>query len=112
VKTYLNGVDIIGDNDKLSFLLLNQGGDGVHTVADGESPLGGGVLLTGSASLSTGLEASLLVLLGLGPVLVQQTEQLSGCKTSQEMTNIMTEARKYTKAKLIKMLGYVMLYTS
>ena len=75
--TYLNGVNIIGDDDQLGLLLLNQGSDSVHTVADGESPLGGGVLLAGSASLSPGLETSLLVLLGLGPVLVQQTEELS-----------------------------------
>ena len=41
-------------------------------------PLGGGVTLAGSAGLGALTEALLAGLLGLGAVLVQELEQLSG----------------------------------
>ena len=75
---YLNGVNIVGDDNKLSFLLLNQGGDGVGSVAESEGTLGWGIFLAGGTSFSASLETSLPVLLGLWTVLVQKTEQLGG----------------------------------
>ena len=41
----LNGVNIVGDDHKLSLLLLNKSGHGVDSVADDSGTLGGGVLL-------------------------------------------------------------------
>ena len=82
VKKYLNGVHIVGDDDELSFLLLDQGGDRVHSVAESERALGGRVLLAGRASLGPGLQTGLAVLLSLGTVLVQKTEKLGSCKNS------------------------------
>ncbi len=75
---YLNGVNIVSNDDKLRFLLLDKGGDGVDTVADGWRPLGGRILLAGGASLSSGLQTSPSVLLRLGSVFFQETEELSG----------------------------------
>lgn len=74
----LNGVDIMSDDDELSFLLLNQLGDGV-----GSSPEEVGLLLGWHfLALSLGL-SDLLQTLGLGQwrfwtVLVEQLEQLDG----------------------------------
>ena len=79
-STYLNGIDVIGDHNQLSFLLLNEGGDGVDTMTDNGSTLGGGILLASSASLGSLAKPGLLVLLGLRPVVVQELEQLGGCK--------------------------------
>ena len=42
---YLNGVNIVGDDHKLSLLLLDKSGHGVHSMADDSGTLGGGVLL-------------------------------------------------------------------
>ena len=78
VNKYLNGVHIVGDDDELSLLLLDQGGDSVHSVSESERALRRRVLLAGGASLGPGLETGLAVLLGLRSVLVQQTEKLGG----------------------------------
>ena len=69
--TYLYGINIIGDDNQLGFLLLNQGGDGIDGVSHHGSSLAGGVVLAlgpGGGSLSQPL---LLGVLGLGSVLVQ-----------------------------------------
>ena len=79
LSAHLNGVDIVSDDHQLGLLLLHESGDGVDAVSHYGSSLGGSVFLPlspGSGSLSQPL---LLGLLGLGPVLVQQLEQLGGC---------------------------------
>merc|ERR1712020_358252 len=74
----LNGVDVVSDHHKLSLLLLNQGGHSVDAMADDSSTLGGCVLLTSGPGSCTLPQPLLLGLLGLGPVLVHQLEQLGG----------------------------------
>ena len=75
---YLNGVNIVGNDNKLGFLLLNQGGDCVGSVAESKGALGWGVFLACGTGFSARLKTSLPVLLGLWPVLVQKTEKLGG----------------------------------
>ena len=75
---YLNGVNIVGNDNKLGFLLLNQGGDCVGSVTESKGALGWGVFLACSTGFSASLKTSLPVLLGLWPVLVQKTEKLGG----------------------------------
>ena len=56
-STHLNGVDIVGDNHELSFLLLDEGGHSVDAVSHHGGSLAGGVLLACRiAQLSTVLE--------------------------------------------------------
>ena len=79
LSAHLNGVDIVSDDYQLGLLLLHESGDGVDAMSDHGSSLARGVLLPlgpGGGSLPQPL---LLGLLGLGPVLVQQLEQLGGC---------------------------------
>ena len=76
--THLNGIHIVGDDDELGFLLLDEGGDGVDSVSDHGSPLAGSVLLPLSPGGGSLPQPLLLGLLGLGPVLVQQLEELGG----------------------------------
>ena len=42
---HLDRVNVVGDDDKLRLLLLDEGGDGVDAVPDHGGPLGGRVLL-------------------------------------------------------------------
>ena len=78
VVSYLNGIDVTGNDDQLRLLLLDQGGDGVDSVTDDWWPLGGvGLLAVLSLGLGAGTETGSLLLLGLWAVLAQQLEQLS-----------------------------------
>ena len=73
----LDGVNVRGDDDKLSLLGLDKGDDVVEAVLDEEGllgVLGGGVL---GLVLGLGLETGLLLLLGLRLVLVEESEELS-----------------------------------
>ena len=93
----LDGVNVVGDDDEGRLLRLNQGDGVVETVLDEEGLLGvlhqqriNGTkqshsmdetylrlsLLLLSGCLCNGVKASLLLLLGLGAVLVQELEQL------------------------------------
>jgi len=72
----LNGVNIISDNDQLGLFLLNQGGNGINTMVYHGLPLGRLVVLTLGAGLSASFQALLALLLGLGTVIVQKSEQL------------------------------------
>ena len=72
----LNGVDIMCDDNERSFLGLNEGNTVVETVLDEERLLRVLGLGTISSLLRGGIEASLLLLLRLGAVLVQELEQL------------------------------------
>ena len=76
---YLNGIDVIGDNNQLGFFLLNQGGDSVDTVVDDSLLLGRSVLLAGGFSLCALLQAFFPLLLSLGAVVVHETKQLGRC---------------------------------
>ena len=76
---YLNGVYIVGDDDQLSLLFLNQRSDIVDTLAEDERPLGGFVGLASSTDLGTFTQPLLLGLLALRAVLVEQLKQLCGC---------------------------------
>ena len=78
INIYLNGVHVIGDDHELGLLLLDEGGDGVDSVSHDGSPLAGSVLLALGAGGGALPQPLLLGLLGLGPVLVHQLEQLGG----------------------------------
>lgn len=79
---YLNGIYIMGNDDQLCLLFLNQRGDVINSLTNNERPLGGGISLSGSASLGAGTKPLLLGLLALRAVLVQQFEQLSRCQST------------------------------
>jgi len=72
VHDQLNGVDVMGDDDELGLVLLNEGSDVVEAEleVDGLGGLGSGTVL-GSI-----LEAELLLLSGLGRVFGKQFKEL------------------------------------
>lgn len=73
-----NWFNIVGDQDELGFLLLNQSGDVVETELDN---IGGslvGSLLSARLGNSDGLQAILLGLLILRAVLVNKGENTAG----------------------------------
>lgn len=73
----LNGVDIVGDEDKRSLLVLNEADDVVETVLDGVGLLGDVLLLLALLDGGGLLEETLLLLdLGLRAVLVEELESL------------------------------------
>lgn len=76
----LDGVDIVGNNDESGLLGLNKGNDVVKTVFHEQGLLGvlGVLVLILSSGGGGGQKTSLLVLLGLRAVLVEELEQLSG----------------------------------
>ena len=77
----LDGVNVGGDDDKGSLLGLDQGNTVVETVLDEEGllavSLGVGLLAVGDV-LGSGIETTLLLLLGLGAVLVEELEEVGG----------------------------------
>jgi len=74
----LNGVNVVGNDDELGLLLLNEGGDVVKTELNDLGLLG----VSGGSGTSSGLgeEALLLGSLGLGGVLLEEGEESLGCK--------------------------------
>jgi len=72
VDNSLNGVNVVGNNNNLGLVLLNEGGDVVKTEFD-EKRLGGLLVVLGLSSL---LKTDLLVSLALGGVLSEQFEEL------------------------------------
>ena len=70
----LNGVDVVGDHDKLSLTLLNESSHVVETELDEER-----LVSLGSTLLSGSLQTLGLLLLGLGLVLSEQFKELGGC---------------------------------
>jgi hypothetical protein len=75
----LNGVDIVGDEDELGLLGLDEGDDVVETVLDGVWLLGDVLLLLALGDGGGLLVQTLLLLdLGLGTVLVEELEGLGG----------------------------------
>lgn len=75
----LDGVDIVGDEDKRSLLVLNEANNVVETVLDGVGLLGD-ILLLLALGDGGGLLGQALLLLGLGlrAVLVEELEGLGG----------------------------------
>jgi len=69
----------MGNNDQLSFLLLNKAGNCVDTLPYSVWPLGRGIRLGFNLLFSTGTETGLLGSRCLWPVLVQELEKLEGC---------------------------------
>lgn len=77
VNNELDGIDVVGDNDHLGLVLLDQRGDVVEAELKVHGLLGllGGALV-GSLTLSLGLESVGLLLVGLGGVLSEQFKEL------------------------------------
>ena len=75
----LNGVDIVGNEDERSLLVLNEANNVVETVLDGVGLLGD-ILLLLALGDGGGLLGQALLLLGLGlrAVLVEDLEGLGG----------------------------------
>lgn len=75
----LNRLDVVGDEDEGSLLVLNQANDVVETVLDGVGLLGDILLLLALLDGGSLLEETLLLLgLGLRSVLVEELESLGG----------------------------------
>lgn len=75
----LNGVNIVGDEDERSLLVLNQANDVVETVLDGVGLLADILLLLALLDGGSLLQETLLLLdLGLRSVLVEELESLGG----------------------------------
>ena len=88
------GIDIVGNQNELSLLLLDELGDVVQTVAD---EVGSTLLLNGLAfHFSLGLlsETSLLLGSSLGDILGEETEDISGYTSTQSSipTGILLES--------------------
>lgn len=109
----LNGVDVVGDEDKRSLLVLNQTNNVVETVLDIVWLLAD-VLLLLSLSNSGSLLVKTLLLLGLGlrAVLVEELESLGSSVTVEgvlELSNsrrdLETEAQDLLLALQLNILG-------
>jgi hypothetical protein len=77
----LDGVDVVGNDDELGLLGLDEGDDVVETVLGEDGllrVLGRSLVTVLLALLGLGEETGLLLLLRLGLVLVQELEELGG----------------------------------
>uniref|UniRef100_G1SML8 Solute carrier family 40 member 1 n=2 Tax=Oryctolagus cuniculus TaxID=9986 RepID=G1SML8_RABIT len=83
----LNGVHVVRDYHQLCLLVLHQGRDGVHSRPQHLRPLAGHVPLAGCL-LRARQQPLLLLLLGLGPVLVGQLQQLRGRLAVQRLREL------------------------
>jgi len=72
VNNSLNGINVVGNNNKLGSALFNKSGNVVKTELDVDG-LGG---LSSSTSFSGSLKTELLLLLGLGHVLGEELKEL------------------------------------
>lgn len=77
-NSHLNWVDIVSDDDKLSFLLLDQLGDGVAAGSQVLDLLGWCLILASNLSFGLRLQAGGLLQLCLWAVFLQELEQLNG----------------------------------
>jgi len=85
----LDGIDIVGDEDKRSLLVLNETNNVVETVLDGVR-LGRDVLLLLAILDGGGLlgETLLLLGLGLGAVLVEELQGLGGSVAVKDLLEL------------------------
>jgi len=77
IEDELDRIDIIGDNNQASFLVLDQSDDVVQAVLDNDGFLGSH-LLAGDLGLGGVNQTTFLLDLGLGPVLIGQFKELRG----------------------------------
>ena len=78
VDDNLDGVDIVGNDDQLSLLLLNKADDLVDARSQAGGSLGWGVWLASCAGLGAGYQTRLLFGLALWGVLLSELEELGG----------------------------------
>lgn len=81
-------VDIVGDDDEVGLLVLDQRNDVVQSRLDEEGLLRLVRLLAIGEVGSLGLEANLLLLLRLSLVLVEETEELSGSVLVEDVSEL------------------------
>lgn len=85
----LNGLDIVGDKDERSLLVLDQTDNVVKTVLDGVGLLGDILLLLALLDGGSLLEETLLLLgLGLRAVLVEELESLGGSVAVEDVLEL------------------------
>ena len=80
-NNYLNGIDVMSDNDKLSFLLFDKGRDSISTTTDCVWPLSRSILFLSRFFLSPGFQPLLLGISRLRTILLQDFEKLSSYKS-------------------------------
>lgn len=88
-ETYLKGINIMSDNDQLSFLLFNQLGDSVGTSTEESGLLLGLDILTLSLGFSNLLQALLLSDGRFGTVFFQQFEHFDSGGLVQSLAELM-----------------------
>lgn len=71
-----NGLNVVSNQNQLSLLGFNQGGDVVKTILNNDGLLGGGSLFALGLGSGSSLQAILLLNLILGLVLGEETENL------------------------------------
>lgn len=84
----LNGVYIMGNHHKLSFLVLYQSCDSVNTCPEDWWSLSWSISLSCSFLFSTSQQPLLLLLLSFWPVFVCQLQKLRGCLAIQSLTEL------------------------
>lgn len=85
----LNGVDVVGNDNKLGLLLLDGAGDLLKARHDGEWGLGGDSLLGVGLLLGGNLgEASAALLAGLGGVLLDKLEELVAARAVENLAEL------------------------
>jgi hypothetical protein len=100
----LNGLDIVGDEDERSLLVLNQADDVVETVLDSVGLLGNILLLLTLLDGGSLLEETLLLLgLGLRSVLVEELESLGSSVAVEDVLEL-SESRGNLQAHLKDLL--------
>lgn len=100
----LNGLNVVGDEDEGSLLVLNQADDVVETVLDGVGLLGDILLLLALLDGGSLLEETLLLLgLGLRSVLVEELESLGGGVAVEDVLEL-GESRRNLQAHLKDLL--------
>jgi len=86
-------VDIVGDDNEVRLLVLDQRNDVVQSRLDEEGLLRLVRLLAIGEVGSLGLEANLLLLLRLSLVLVEETEELSGSVLVEDVSELSDRGR-------------------
>lgn len=100
----LNGVNVVGDQDKRSLLVLDETDDVVETVLDVVGLLADILLLLAVGdSSSLGVETLLLLNLGLGAVLVEELEGLGSGVAVQGVLEL-GDRRRNLEAKVQDLL--------
>lgn len=100
----LNGVNVVGDQDKRGLLVLNETNNVVETVLDVVRLLADILLLLAVGdSGSLGVETLLLLNLGLGAVLVEELEGLSSGVAVQRALEL-SDGRRNLEAEVQDLL--------